>query len=95
MFNLLITKAFAQTVKLDTPERIYNWLEKILDWGFLFFAIIAVGALLYAAFNFLFSGGDDKKITSARTLLLYAFLAIILAAVARTIPILLRNILNI
>ncbi len=99
MFDLLISKAFAETpervVGLDTLDEIIRWFERIINHGFTFFAVFAVGAILYAAFLFLFSGGDDKKLPFAKSLLKYSLLAIILVALARTIPHILRNILNI
>ncbi len=95
MFDLLISKAFARTPPalptFETIPGIIGWLNIILDWGFRFFAVLAVGMLLYAAFLFLFSQGNDDKIKTARQMLIYSFIAIILATLARTIPALLEH----
>jgi hypothetical protein len=61
---------------------LYELLRKIIGFGRNILFILVVGLILWAAFLFLTSGGDEKKIATARTILVYAVVAIVLGLLA-------------
>jgi len=67
----------------DSPVRsfedIYRILATIVKYVYEVFFVVAVLFILIAAFNFLFARGDPERIKSARSQILYAVIAIVIA----------------
>jgi len=82
------------TILIDTPQKVENLLNSVADWLFTIFMIVAVIAIIYSAFLYLTAAGDETKVTKARKALTYAIIAIVIALLAGSIPILLENILR-
>jgi len=55
---------------------------------------VAVIFIILAAFGYLTSGGDPEKVGSAKNKIVYAIVAIIVAALAFAVPRLIFNILG-
>ncbi len=73
-----ITGASAGTV-----YGILNQVITILFYALMFFAIIFI---LIAAFRYLTAQGDSETVDKAKSALLYAVIAIVIAVLARSIP---------
>lgn len=59
----------------------------VFNWVFTIAIFVAIGFVLYAAFNYLSSAGDPAKITKANQTLLFAAIGIAVAIFARTVPV--------
>jgi len=64
---------------VSTPEKIFSILKTIVQYTYTIFFIVAVLFILIAAFNFLTAKGDPAKIIAARSQILWAIVAIIIA----------------
>ncbi len=73
---------------------VFNAVTIVTNWIFTIMLIAAVIMILLAAFQFITGGGDEKNITEARQKILYAAVGIVIALLAKAVPILLKNILG-
>lgn len=62
---------------------------------FVFLIILSVFFFVWAAFEFLTSAGEKEKIEKAKNRLIYGAVAIRIALLARGIPLIVRDFLNI
>lgn len=78
---------FESATSLGSPESaIQSVARKIANiFGTLILAISVI-MILYAAFNFLTAAGDEAKVTTARTTLIYALVGIAVALLAYVLP---------
>lgn len=58
-------------------------LESVANWLFSILLIISAIIIVIAGIMFVSSGGDPEKVSSARNLILYAVIGIIVAALAK------------
>jgi len=58
----------------------------VTNWLFAILLIFAVIYIVLATFQFLTGGGDPQAVAQARTKLIYAAIAVIVASLARAIP---------
>ena len=83
---------------LNTPihsiNDIYNILERLVNVLFAIVMIAAAWFILLAAYNYLSSGGDEDKIKSAHTQLMYAIVAISVGFLAKGIIYVVKNFLG-
>ncbi len=70
-------------------------MNRVVNWVFAFFLVIAVLFIIIAAFQFLTAGGDSTKVSGARDKLLYAAIGIMVAMLSRAIIPMVRMILGI
>ena len=78
--------ASAGVEKVVTPPLIVDIigaLEKVIALVFTILLIGAVIALMVAGIIFITSGGDPGKVGTARTLVLYALIAVVIGLLAR------------
>lgn len=75
-------RTLAKGSPIDSPEKIFEILGRIVSWTYTIFFIVAVFFILVAAFNFLFARGDPEKIKSARSQILWAVVAIAVALIS-------------
>ena len=70
---------------IDTPAKFVSLADKI--GGLLFGVLVTIAGIfiIFAAFQFLISAGDPKRVASARNQLLYAVVAVIVAYLSRAI----------
>lgn len=64
---------------IDEPD---DFIELVGRWVFTVFLAIAVVLLIYAGFLYLTSAGSISKLVTAKSMLIYAVVAIILALLA-------------
>ena len=78
----------------DSGKSFLGLVQNLTDWLFLIFMLAAVVFVIFAAFQFLMGGGDPSQVSSARSRFLWAVVAIGLAILAKTIPIVVQNIIT-
>lgn len=64
---------------------VYGWVSTLANWLFGLVLALAVIFILYAAFMYLTSGGDEEKVKKAKQFLVYAIIAIAIGLLARGI----------
>ncbi|MBI2053334.1 MAG: hypothetical protein HYT41_01130 [Candidatus Sungbacteria bacterium] len=84
----------AEQTNITSVEDLQNVVSKIVGWAQVFFYIIATLFIVFAAFRYLTSGGDEEKITAAKNMLIYSIVAIAIAAIAGGVVLLVRNFIN-
>jgi len=68
------------------PEtNVENTINSLTNWFFAIFLIVAVWFLILAGFNFVTANGDSEKIKKARTNLMWSFVGILVAVLAKGI----------
>ena len=73
---------------------IYSLVEKIANWFQAFFFILAAIFIIMAAFSYLTSAGDDDRLKRAKSQLIYAVVAIVVALLAFVMVTILKNFLG-
>jgi len=71
-----------------------NIVEGATDWFFVFFLLLAVIFIIIAAIQFLTGGGDPNAVSQARNKLIFGIVAVIIAVMAKGIPVALRAIIT-
>ncbi len=90
MFNIIptafaeITQVFPKTT--DPGKYILSIINKVQILIFSVVGVLAVIFIVWAGWDFLTSGGDEKKVTAAKNKLIYAMVAIGVIALAAAIP---------
>ncbi|HEX9721727.1 MAG TPA: hypothetical protein VGA53_00505 [Candidatus Paceibacterota bacterium] len=72
-----------------------NLIINLTNWLFVGFMLLAVIILVLAGWQFITSGGDPQNVAKARSKLLWAFVAIAIAVMARGVPIVVKSILGV
>jgi preprotein translocase subunit SecG len=92
--------AFGQFSGVNTPKTnitsltgVEGVISKIVNWITGLFFVAAILYIFYAAYLFLTSGGDEEKIKTAKTQLLYSIIAIAVALLAGTMRYIVASIL--
>ncbi|MGD1003732.1 MAG: hypothetical protein ABR884_04140 [Minisyncoccia bacterium] len=105
---VLPAMAFAQTLPNPTPptqtnvpqgnitsmQSILQLFCTIFAWAFWFLIVLAVIFIIVAAFKYLTASGDPEKVKSAGTMLIYTAVAIVVALLARAIPLVIGSFLG-
>lgn len=73
----------------------FGILCNILGWVFILLIILAVFFVIVAAFRYLMAGGEPEKVGAANHTLIYAAVAVVVAIIARGIPIIISNFFNV
>ncbi len=104
MINFLINKALALTggenpliinPPAGFPTDICSLLNGITDFLIKISIVIAPIIVLYAAFLFLSSAGDTKKIDTAKTTLLYVVIGLAVVFLARGLALVIGDVLGV
>ncbi len=66
----------------------------IINWLFYLMIILAIIFVFVAAFKYLTAAGDPEKVKSAGSTLLYAVIAVVIALVAKGIPLIISSFLG-
>jgi len=78
----------------QTGDELVRLIDKIATWIAIIFFAVAVIFIILAAFGYLTSGGDPEKVGSAKNKIVYAIVAIIVAAISFAVPRLIFNLLG-
>ena len=76
----------ATTIEIKNPIGATNFtefLELIIDFLWVMSLALLPLAIMLSAFYFLTGGGNEKQITAAKNILLYAFIGFVIISVAR------------
>lgn len=84
----------AEQSPIQTPEKVFEILSKVVRYVYTVFFIVAVLLVLIAAFNFLFSQGEPAKVASARKQITWAAVAIAIALIASASAQIIKNFLE-
>lgn len=79
---------------IATGASLLRNINTIINWIFVFLLAFAVIYILVAAYGYLTAQGDPAKIKTAQAQLTYAIWAIIIGVLAKTIVIVVANILG-
>lgn len=71
-----------------------NTIYTITDWIFIIIVILVVIFILFGAFNILTAGGSPEKVNSGRSYIIYAVVGMIIALIAKLIPMIARSIVG-
>jgi heme/copper-type cytochrome/quinol oxidase subunit 2 len=71
-----------------------NLFDKVISWLFTILMVFAVLMIVYAAFSYLTSGGDEEKVGSAHKRIMYAIVAIAVAFLAQGISFVVAELLG-
>ena len=63
----------------------------IINWIFYLLIVLTIIFVLFAAFKYLTAGGDAEKVKAAGSILLYAVVAIVIALLAKGIPLIVSS----
>ena len=83
----------APTVVTSGAELV-GLVQALTNWFFVGFLLTAVVFLIIAALQFLTGGGDPNSLASAKGKLIWAVVAVIIAVLARSIPLVVENIIT-
>ena len=86
--------AQAVTPNITDIHGIYSLVEKIAKWFQAFFFILAAIFIIMAAFSYLTSAGDDDRLKRAKSQLIYAVVAIVVALLAFVMVTILKNLMG-
>jgi len=80
---------------LSTPQGVVNVLLNIADWIFIIFLVIASIFIIFAALQFVTSGGNPDAASQARIKVIYSIVGITVAFLARGLHVLVANVLGV
>ena len=97
--NTCALKGETPTIDIESEEWgticLLNAIYNVTNWIFFFFLAIAILIGVLAAYYFMTSAGDETKISKARALLTYMAIGLIVAALAKVIPTLVRTVVGV
>lgn len=73
---------FAAFAAIDSPDKLIGVVNTLAGWLYSGLIALAVVFIIIASYNFLFSGGEEKKVETAKNQLLYAVIAVATAILA-------------
>ncbi len=82
------------TSTVDTPEGVIGVIDTIARWMYGILMILGVVFILYSAFLFMTSSGNQEKVSTARRALIYAIVALVIGVLAWGAESLVMNLLQ-
>ena len=79
---------------ITSMQSVLQMLCTVFAWAFYFLIVLAVIFIIVAAFKYLTAAGDPEKVKSAGTMLIYTAVAIVVALLARAIPLIIGSFLG-
>mgnify|MGYP001595362602 CR=1 FL=1 len=81
-------------IDISNQSMVVIILTNIFDFLFYIISFLAALFLIYAAYVYLTAAGDAEKVTTAKNIILYAIIAIVIALIAWSLPKLIESILT-
>ena len=81
------------TSPIQNKDQVIEVLDNIQIWFARVFWVVAIAAVIYAAFLYLTAGGNAEQVKTANRQMLYAVIAMVVAILAYGIPALLKQFL--
>lgn len=104
MLNNLIQRVYAvdptspftttPSLPLSGAQDIESLVKRLVNIGSGFIFAAAALLIIWAGFDYLSSGGDEKKLGNAKNKFIYAIIAIAIGAVAQSVPGLIKTFLG-
>ena len=88
------TGTAGRATPITTLDDILSLIGTVGDWISAIVLALAIIFILVAAFQFLTAAGNPEKISSARNMLIYALVAVAIAAVAWGLPDLVQSLIG-
>lgn len=79
---------------VSTPLELLELIETFADWLFSALIILASLFIVWGGFEYVTAGGDDTKVTSARSKIKNALIGVIVAVAAKGLVAVVRSILG-
>ena len=96
--NTCMLKGYESGIDVESQEWgtvcLLNSIYNVTNWIFYFFLAIAILIGVIAGFQFMTAAGDPAKVTAARALLMYMVIGLVVAALAKVIPTLVRTVVG-
>ncbi len=92
--NFAPLTAVAQDSPVKSVNDVIRVLNDIVGWAYKIFFIVAVMFVIFAAYKFLFAQEDPEKIKSAKNQVIYAVIAIIIALLAISFDVIIKDFLG-
>ena len=83
------------TPPLPPDTSVFDIIQRIINWAFALLLILAVAFIIWAAFLYLTSGGNEEKTGTAKKYIIAAVVAIVIAALARVVVFVVRQLVGI
>ena len=80
-----------KVIQSETAEGLKGVVASVVRWTYVIFFIIAVLFLLFAAYAYLTAKGDPETIKNVHNQLLYAAIAIVVALIAVSVDLIIKN----
>ena len=97
--NTCYLKGATSTLNVESEEWgtvcLLNAIYNITNWLFFFFLAIAILVGVIAGYYFMTAAGDERKLEKGRSLLTYMAVGLVVAALAKVIPTLVRGVIGI
>ena len=97
--NTCVWKGTEVTLNVESQEWgticLLNSIYNVTNWIFFFFLAIAILVGVIAGYYFMTSAGDETKLGKARSMLTYMAIGLIVAALAKVIPTLVRTVVGV
>ena len=97
--NNCFLKGEEVTIEVESQEWgtvcLLNSIYNVTNWIFFFFLAIAILIGVIAGYYFMTSAGDETKLGKARSMLTYMAIGLIVAALAKVIPTLVRTVVGV
>jgi hypothetical protein len=70
---------------IEKNKKFSDYVQDIMKYALTFVAIIGVIIIIFAGFQILTAGGDDKKVSGAKTMIMYAAIGMLVMFLAWSI----------
>jgi hypothetical protein len=74
---------------------VLNIITNLTNWLFVGFMLLAVVIIIFASWQFISSSGDPQNVAKARSKLLWAVIAIVIAVISGGIPVVVKMVLGV
>ncbi|MCD6412498.1 hypothetical protein J7K91_02370 [bacterium] len=84
-FSLALAQQYAPP-EFEHPEDLVDRINAILRWVVTLLIVLSAIFIAMAGFNYVTSGGEEDKISKAKTQLVYGLVGVAIAALAYALP---------
>ena len=91
---LSFAATYDPVIESISSQDVIDILNTLVTWVFTVFLILSVIMIIFAAFQYLFAGGDENKIKSAHRALIFGIVGIMIALVSVALRTLLESLIT-
>ncbi len=84
---LVLAQGSVPNVPITSAQQFIDAINRVVNWAFVAFFALAVFFFLWAAFDYLRAAGDATLLGAAKNRVIYGIIAVVLAAIAKSLPI--------